>query len=88
MARTRTAQPTQKIYAVGVAGAIVTIAIWAFQYYAHTDIPPQVASAATLIISVLIGYITPPGDDEVVAAVPDGASVTTAHVDVTKVDTE
>jgi hypothetical protein len=85
MARTRTAAPTQKIGAAGVAGLITTIGLWVLRTYAHTDIPADIAGAIVGLIAFVVGYIMPPGDDE---TVPTSASVTMEHVDMAHVDTK
>ena len=70
MARTRTAAPTRKVAASGIAGALSVVLIWAARQFAHTEVPPEVASAITIILAFLVGYITPPADGEVIDDVP------------------
>jgi hypothetical protein len=70
MAHTRTNYPTQKVTAVGVAGAVSIVIIWALHQFAHLDMPSEVASAITTIIAFLAGYLTPPASGEVIDDAP------------------
>lgn len=53
------AAPIAKVSNPAYAQAFVAIAIWALQTYAHTQIPPEVAVAAALLLSGLVAYMTP-----------------------------
>jgi len=66
MARTRTNFPTQKVTAVGVAGAVSIVIVWALHQFVHLDMPSEVASALTTILAFLAGYLTPPANGEVI----------------------
>lgn len=59
--------PIAKIANAGYVGAVVTVAVWALRTYGRTEIPPEVAAAATLIASGLVGYLTPLQSDEIKA---------------------
>lgn len=61
-----TGKPVRKVAAGGVAGAIVTIAVFVLKNFAKIDIPSEVASALTTVVTFLISYIVPPGADETV----------------------
>ena len=39
-----------KVVTGGLAGAMTLLGVWALGYFAHVTVPPDVASAATLII--------------------------------------
>lgn len=52
------AAPTAKVAAVGVAGAITLILVWVAGM-AGLEVPPEVASAVTLLIAAGAGYFTP-----------------------------
>lgn len=52
--------PTQKLVAAAIAGAVTVIAVWAAKQFAKVDIPGEVASAFTTIVSLVVGYISPP----------------------------
>jgi hypothetical protein len=51
--------PHPKVVVGGLAGAVTAIVIWVAQSYGKTQIPPEVASAATAIISTVLAYIIP-----------------------------
>lgn len=55
--------PTQKVTAAGLAGALSIIIVWLFGL-ADIDIPPEVASAFTVVLSVVTAYIVPEKADE------------------------
>lgn len=56
--------PTRKVFAGGLAGAITLIAVWVLNDFdllpKGQDIPGEVASALTTIITFLLSYFTPP----------------------------
>jgi hypothetical protein len=51
--------PVPKVQAVGLAGAIVTILIYAASFFGVT-LPGEVAAALTTIIVSVAGYLTKP----------------------------
>lgn len=51
--------PSNKIYAVGAAGAAVTIIVWGIQTFTGATVPADVALAMSTVISVLAGYFMP-----------------------------
>lgn len=52
-----TAAPTRKVSAVGIGGAISIIFIYLVGAVFNVELPSEVASALTLIISFLSGYL-------------------------------
>lgn len=40
-----------KVAAGGVAGGVSVIVVWAIHAFGHVDIPPEIASAFTTVIS-------------------------------------
>jgi len=52
-----TSQPTQKVAAVGVSGAVTVVFVYLVQQIFNVVIPAEVASAVTLIISFASGYL-------------------------------
>jgi hypothetical protein len=48
--------PKPKVAAGGIAGAVSVIVIWAAGV-AGLDVPPEVASAVTVVVSFAAGYI-------------------------------
>lgn len=53
-----TAAPTNKMVAVGVAGALTVVLVYALGEFGY-NIPVEVASAVTVLISFVSGYIVP-----------------------------
>jgi putative flippase GtrA len=47
--------PTTKVAAGGVAGALTVLAVWILGLL-HVPVPPEVASAITVIISFVTSY--------------------------------
>jgi putative flippase GtrA len=45
----------RKVAAGGIAGAVTVIVVWVASL-ADVDVPPEVASAFTTLISVAVGY--------------------------------
>jgi hypothetical protein len=66
MAKSKTIWPVQKITAVALAGAITTLIAWGLDEFAGKKITPAAEGALITIITVLAGYLTPPGAGEVV----------------------
>ena len=53
--------PNRKVSAGGIAGALSIILVWALKAYGHTELPPEVASGVTTLISFATSYfITEP----------------------------
>lgn len=52
-----TPAPTRKVAATGIAGAISIVLIFVLQAAFNINIPGEVASAITLILSFASGYI-------------------------------
>ena len=65
-ARVRTSAPTQKVMAGTIAGALTVILVWAAEEVWHLEIPPEVASALTVVLTFATSWWTPPAPDEVV----------------------
>lgn len=53
-----TAQPTTKVTAAAVAGAIVTLLTW-FLSLADVELPGEVAAAVTTLIMCVAAYTVP-----------------------------
>ena len=53
------AAPIAKVANPAYTQAMVAISVWALQTYAHTEIPPEVAVAAALLLSGFVAYMTP-----------------------------
>lgn len=48
-----------KVKGMTLAGAIVAIIAAALKAFAGIELPPEVVSAAIVIVSFIIGYLTP-----------------------------
>jgi hypothetical protein len=73
-ARSPSALPVRKVTAAGAAGAATAIIVWLLSAAFKVNIPPEIASAITVILAVAAGYFIPPGaNDVVVSPVPAGA---------------
>lgn len=57
--------PIAKVANPIYVGAIASIAVWALQTYAHTQIPPEVAIAMVTVLAGIVGYATPLRPSEV-----------------------
>lgn len=51
--------PINKVSMSAAAGAITVVIVWAAQQFGKVVIPPEVASAITLILMTITGYVTP-----------------------------
>jgi hypothetical protein len=50
---------TPKMQASGIMGALTIVLVWACHQFFKLDVPPEVASAITLIFSFAGGYFAP-----------------------------
>lgn len=64
--RSRSAAPVRKVRAAGLAGAGVVVAIWLLRESLKINVPPEVVSALTTIVTFATAYVVPPGRGEVV----------------------
>ncbi len=66
------AVPTTKVISGGVAGAISVVIVWALNSFkvlpGGTQIPGEIASALTTIISFAVSYFVPPSERDHIAA--------------------
>jgi hypothetical protein len=65
----KTAAPTQKVMAGTLAGSLTAIAVWAIREAWKIDLPGEVASALTVILTLITSWFTPPSPDEIVEEV-------------------
>ena len=68
--RQSSSAPTTKVVSGGIAGAISAVAVWilnAFKVLPNgTQIPGEIASALTTIVSFVVSYLVPPsGKDRI-----------------------
>ncbi|GAF85884.1 unnamed protein product, partial [marine sediment metagenome] len=45
-----------KVKAMTLAGSVVAILAWALSYFVQIELPPEVISAAIVIVSFVFGY--------------------------------
>jgi hypothetical protein len=59
--RARFSLPTRKVGASGLAGALSIILVWSLNTYVMPDkqIPGEIASAITTVLTFLVGYLIP-----------------------------
>lgn len=67
-ARSPSALPVRKVTAAGVAGAATAIIVWILSAAFKVNIPPEIASAITVVLAVAAGYFIPPGANDVVVS--------------------
>jgi len=64
-----TPAPARKVAVGGIAGAVVTVAVFVLNHYLTTPISADVAAAMTMILSFAVSYAVPPAPtDQVVEA--------------------
>lgn len=63
---TPTAAPTRKVTSAAVAGAITTVAVYIYQQSTGETLPNELVAAITTLVTALVAYIVPPGDNEAV----------------------
>jgi hypothetical protein len=65
------AVPTTKVISGGVAGAISAIIVWVLNAFkllpGDMQIPGEIASALTTIITFIVSYLTPPSQRDDIA---------------------
>ena len=62
------AMPIAKISASALGGAVSLLIVWALGQFAGIDVPEEAASAFTLVVMSLIGYLVPLRTGEVAPA--------------------
>jgi hypothetical protein len=65
--------PTQKVATGALAGAVSVILVWALRQFAGLELPAEVASACTMVLSFAVSYFTPPSDRDIVEAIQKGS---------------
>ena len=53
----RIAEPGRQVGAAGLAGAISVIVVWAVGEFGGVEIPPEIASAFTVVVSFICGAL-------------------------------
>lgn len=49
-------KPTRKVSAGAFAGAVTTVAVWALAEYGGTELPPEIASSVTVIVTGIVSW--------------------------------
>jgi len=49
--------PDRKVSAGALAGALSVIIVWLISYFANVEIPPEVASAFTVVLTFGTAYV-------------------------------
>jgi putative flippase GtrA len=75
-AHSPSAAPVRKVAAGGIAGAITVLLVWIASAAFRINIPPEVASAITVIVAFIVSYLVPPAARDVVVS-PAPAQVAT-----------
>lgn len=52
-------KPDRKITASALAGATTVVFAWMLREFSGVEMPAEVASAVTVIVSFLVGYVVP-----------------------------
>ena len=64
MANQVSVKPIRKVTAGAVSGAAITVALWLIKSVWKVDVPAEVASAMTMILTFAVAYQTPAADDD------------------------
>lgn len=56
--------PTNKVIAGAVVGAAATIIVWSAKQWGHVDVPAEIALALNTVLSFIVGYFTPPAEND------------------------
>lgn len=65
-----------KVATSGLAGALSTLVLWLLTLVG-VSVPDPVSAAIVVLVSFLIGYLTPSGPRAVTTPTPAGGSITT-----------
>ena len=68
MAKQINDKPIRKVTAGALGGAAVTVVLFGIKSMLKTDIPPDVASALTALLTFAISYMTPAADEDLLSA--------------------
>ena len=49
--------PSRKVGSAALAGGLSIILVWAIKQFGHVEIPPEVASGITTVLSFITGYV-------------------------------
>jgi hypothetical protein len=71
MAKQISVKPIRKVTAGAVGGAAITVAIWMIKAVWKIEVPAEVAGAMTVLMTFLVSYQIPAGEDDLVSAVAE-----------------
>lgn len=49
--------PNRKVGSAALAGGLSIILVWMIKQFGHVEIPPEVASGITTVLSFVTGYV-------------------------------
>lgn len=64
MRRMNSNAPSRKVTASVIAGALVQVLVWWNATVGGPEIPPEIVTALTVLVSFAVGYLTPPAPTE------------------------
>ena len=64
MAKQISVKPIRKVTAGAVGGAAITVALWMIKSVWKVDVPTEVASAMTVLLTFAVSYQTPAADED------------------------
>lgn len=53
-----TKEPTQKVQAAGIGGAVTSLVIWLIASFTHVEMPAEVGAALATIFAFVFAYFT------------------------------
>ena len=68
MAKQISGKPVRKVAAGAIAGATMTVILFGIKSVLKADVPADVASALTVLLTFGISYMTPAGQDDLLPA--------------------
>jgi hypothetical protein len=66
MAQQINGKPIRKVAAGAIAGATITVVLWTIKSMFKVDVPADVASAMTVLLTFVVSYQTPAADQDLV----------------------
>jgi hypothetical protein len=68
MAKQISVKPVRKVAAGALGGATITVILFVIKSLMKTDVPADVASALTVLLTFGISYMTPAAEDDLLTA--------------------
>jgi hypothetical protein len=83
MARQFSAKPIRKVAGGALAGAATSLFVWLLKSISRVDVPADVASALTVIVTFAVSYRIPASDEDLIQVAADGQSSAAGHETLT-----